>query len=133
MPAHFKPRIEKVILLVGIVGIALDFFQFQIVAALFADLRNGDDAKLKAPGFGVVLQNLFAEAQHVKVKDMRMTATLAAAFRKEVREPQREIATIHKHVVRTDGIIRYNQAALNDIDKVRLRIDFQYVEKPVDL
>ena len=59
--AHFEPRIEQVVLLVRLVRAFLDLFEFQIVAALFAYLRNGDYAELKATGFGVVLQNLFAE------------------------------------------------------------------------
>ena len=61
-----------------------------------------------------------------------MTAVLAAAFREEVRQPQREVAVIQYRVVRADGVVRHDEAALNDVNKVRLRVGFQYVENSVD-
>ena len=61
-----------------------------------------------------------------------MAATIATAFREEVREPQREVAVIQHPVIRADGIVRHDKAALQNINEVRHRIRFQYLEQPVD-
>lgn len=118
--------------MVGIVRAFLDLFEFQIVAALLAYFSNAGYTELKAPGFGVILHNLFAEAQHVKVKNMRVAAALTAAFREEVRQPQREITIADLRVVRPYRVIRHDEAALNNVNKVRHRISFQHVEQTAD-
>ena len=43
MTAHFHPGIEKIVFLIRLFRAFLNFFEFQIVAALFPDLRNTDD------------------------------------------------------------------------------------------
>ena len=37
-----------------------------------------------------------------------------------------------EHTVVFNGVVRHDEAALNDVDKVCLRVGFQHVEKPVD-
>ena len=61
MSAHFEPRIEQVVLLVGINRAFLDFFKFQIVSALFANLWNRHNAEFKAACLRVILYDLFPE------------------------------------------------------------------------
>ena len=132
VPAHFEPVIEQVVLLVCLIRTFLDFFEFQIIAALLAYLRNAYNPKLKTACLRIVFQHFFAEAQHVKVKNMRVAAFKPSMFREEVRQPHREIAVIRQHIICADRIIRHDEAALNDVNEVRLRIGFQHVEKPVD-
>ena len=109
-----------------------DFFELQIVASFLADLRNGDNSELKTACQRIVFQHLFAEAQHVEVEDMRMAAVLSPVLRKEVCQPQREIAAVYLFIVRADRVIRHDKAALHHIDEVGLRIRFKYVKQPVD-
>ena len=47
-----------------------------------------------------------------------MAAVYSAALRKEIREPQREIATADLRVIRPYRIVRHNEAALHDIDEI---------------
>ena len=61
MPAHFQPRIEKIVFLVRFVRAFLDLFQLQIVPSLLTDLCDTDHAELKAAGFGIVLHDLSAQ------------------------------------------------------------------------
>ena len=49
-----------------------------------------------------------------------MAAVYPAAFRKEVREPQRKIAAADLRVVRADRIVRHDEAALHDVDEIGL-------------
>ena len=46
-----------------------------------------------------------------------MAAVHPAPFRKEIREPQREIALLQKPVIRPYRIIRHDEAALHDVDE----------------
>ena len=60
---------------------------------------------------------------------MRVPALRPSALREEVCQPHREVAVVCHHIIRADGIVRHNEAALNNIDEVRLRIGFQHLEQ----
>ena len=61
VPAHFQPRVEKVVFLVGFLGVLFDLLMVEYVAALLADLGYYHYTKFKAPGVRVVLQDLLTE------------------------------------------------------------------------
>ena len=102
----------------------LDLLQLQIVAALFANLGNGDHTKLKAARLGVILYDLLAKSEHVKVKDMGITAVFAVVEAEEIKIPHREIACIQKAVVSAYGVVGDNERGLHHIDKIGLGISF---------
>lgn len=61
---------------------------------------------------------------------MRVPALRPSALREEVCQPHREVAVVRHQVIRSDGIVRHDKTALNNIDEVRLRIGFQHLEEP---
>ena len=126
--AHFQPRIEQVVLLIGLVRTLPDLFEFQIVSALLADLCDGNDAELEASGFGIVLNDFLPEPKDIEIEDMRVPS-VRNAFREKVVAPHGKVPSVSTHIVRTDGIVRHNEAALNNVDEVGLRIRFQHVKE----
>ena len=79
-----------------------------------------------------MLHHFAAEAQDVEIEDMRVAALFPPVFREEPEIPQREIAAVDERVVRADGIVRDNEAALHDIDEIAQSVCFQHVKEPVD-
>ena len=118
--------------MIGLGRAFLDLLQLEHIAAFLADLRDGDDAELKAPRKWVISQHFLPETQYIEVEDMRTAVCLAAHAGKEVEVPERQIARIDERVVRADGIVGDDEAALQDIDEVGLRIRFENVEQSVD-
>ena len=59
-----------------------------------------------------------------------MPALRPSALREEVREPHWKVAVVRQHIVRADRVISHDEATLNNIDEVRLRVGFQHLEEP---
>ncbi len=131
MTAHFEPRIEKVVLLVGFPRALLHLFEFEVVAALFAHFRNRYHAEFETAAVRIVLNHLFAEPQRVEVENVRVSA-FRNAFGKEIRPPHRKVARRGNFVVLAHGIVGHNQTALDDIHEIGKRVGFQHLEQSAD-
>ena len=130
VPAHFQPRIEKVVFLVGFFGVLFDLLVVEYVAALLANLGYNDYAKFKAPGVRVVLQDLLTESEDVKIENVSVPATFDCDFREKVCRPHRKVARINTAVVLSYGVVCNNKAAFYDVDKIELCIAFENVKQP---
>ena len=128
VPAHLQPRIEQVVLLIGFIRTLFNLFEFQIIPALLADLRDGDNAEFKASGFGIVLDDLLPKPKDIEIEDMRVSS-VRDALGEEVVTPHGKVPPVHAYVIRADGVICHDEAALDDIDEVRQRIRFQHVKE----
>lgn len=131
MTAHFEPRIEKVVLLVGFPRTLLNLFEFEIVAALLTHFRNRHDAEFETAAVRIVLNHLFAEPQRVEIENVRVPA-FRDAFGKEIRPPHRKVARRGNFVVLAHGIVGHDKAALDDVHEIGKRISFQHLEQPAD-
>lgn len=58
-----------------------------------------------------------------------MSALRSSVLREEVCQPHREVAVVRHQIVRADGIIRHDKAALDNVNEVGLRIRFQHLEQ----
>ena len=67
---HLKPRVEKVVLLVRLIGILFYLSVLKVVASLFTYLGYYYHTELKAACVGVVFNNLLAEPENVKVQNV---------------------------------------------------------------
>ena len=110
MAAHFQPAVEQVVLLIGFICRLLYLLELQVVSALFAYLRYRHHTELETAAIRVVLNHLFAKAQHVEVQDMRVPIHLSTPLRKEVRRPQRKIAGSLNFVIRAYRIVGHDEA-----------------------
>ena len=131
MTAHFEPRIEKVVLLVGLPRALLHLFEFEIVAALLTHFRNRHDAEFETAAVRIVLNHLFAEPQCVEIENVRVSA-FRNAFGKEIRPPHRKVARRGNFVVLAHGIVGHDKTALDDIHEIGKRVSFQHLEQSAD-
>ena len=131
MTAHFEPRIEKVVLLVGLPRALLNLFEFEVVAALLTNFRNRHDAEFETAAVRIVFNHLLAEPQCVEIENVRVSA-FRNAFGKEIRPPHRKVARRGNFVVLAHGIVGYDKTALYDIHKIGKRVGFQHLEQSAD-
>lgn len=129
--AHFEPRIEKVVLLVGLPRALFHLFEFEVVAALLAHFRNRHDAEFKTAAVRIVFNHLLAEPQRVEVENVRVSA-FRNAFGKEIRPPHRKVARRGNFVVLAHGIVGHDKTALDDIHEIGERVSFQHLEQSAD-